>query len=1010
MPPTELSSLEDTFGHSRVSANGPDARTVSEGTSKKAHYRRSYNTLHFDALQSAVSKLSRIDDFDLEELGYGFFSDVFKVTHKQSGKVMVLKRNKNTNTKLNILREVQLMNRLSHPNILQFMGVCVHEGQLHALTEYINGGDLDQLVQRKSEYLSWKTRIKLAIDTSKGLQYLHNIGIFHRDLTAKNCLVRVTEVKGKKKYTAILADLGLAEKIPVTAEQRSRLKMVGTPYCMAPEVLCDKSYDERSDLFSFGLLMCQLAIRTSTEPEKLPRSNDFGLAKDLFVILVRQGVGCPEENLPDAQKTMPPSTYLQLAFDCCEVEPTNRPGIKDIVQRLEKVYNDEKSGPPVEKKVEEIASLPTLDKSPSNLSSIVLDTEATLTSNNESVNTELPINPPTVGPDCSAGTPVPPARSRSSRLSRSYSDISREWICHVMSMLNTPQKTLSESGNQLDLSSVLSTLNEAFMNPFASLEFQKPEIQEPKLFDMPSSEVLEMTFDLPPRKLSIESPTHAGHATALKQRRSCRPRSLVLEIPAAGTFGDMPELDASNLTFNASHKSLTPEPAVRIPSFLRQESLQSDQGSYPITPVSTPESPHISCGAKAHIPSCGFRQALLRSMALSPQGCRLLSWWHSQSRNANLESLSSVLAIMAEQVGGSQCSISMPDMSQNSEHPILNQRIVIPRRYSEFSEKSFAEKLVDQKSCLPNRTGYPSYATLPRKGKSRSKSDAYESRSRQGSRASDDVFNDTNFLEIVQEESTDSRAAQAFHPAAMQVMAPTWLENSQASNAAVAQDQGLSLGEGTDIHVDEHGHADVAGRMEESSAAQPIPPLVDGYGQVKTDGGISSSSSSSGTSSTGLQMTIQTGIISSSRRRRQGSIPCRPRVSSSPSSSRYRNVKSHPCQDAAAIRPSASPSRSLTSVLNPWNGKENTEVVTSPRNNRDSGYEEILSPEHSCNLQYCDSRRCKDIHNNNLHTCASHDPALLVSPSLNGSSGTYHHKVKDCNSNEAVFPLVSDSR
>ncbi|XP_071527349.1 LIM domain kinase 1 isoform X2 [Panulirus ornatus] len=262
-----------------------------------------------------------------ELLGKGFFGQVYKMTHSETGEVMVLKElyRVDEQAQKNFLKEVAVLRSLSHKNVLRFIGVLYKDRKLHLLTEYIGGGTLKEIIHNLEESLPWDQRISFAKDIAAGMAYLHNCDIIHRDLNSNNCLVR-------EDKTVVVADFGLARIMPQntwTAERKKfgkkharkkRYTVVGNPYWMAPEMMKGNKYDEKVDIFSFGIILCEIIGRVEADPDYMPRSMDFGLNESVFQSSYCQD--CPEP-------------FYKIAFLCCNVNPDARPAFEVLEVWLE---------------------------------------------------------------------------------------------------------------------------------------------------------------------------------------------------------------------------------------------------------------------------------------------------------------------------------------------------------------------------------------------------------------------------------------------------------------------------------------------------------------------------------------------------------------------------------------------------------------------------------------------------------------------------------------------------
>ncbi|XP_077097456.1 LIM domain kinase 2 [Siphateles boraxobius] len=288
-----------------------------------------------------------------EILGKGFFGQAIKVTHKATGEVMVMKEliRCDEETQKTFLKEVKVMRSLDHPHVLKFIGVLYKDKRLNLITEFIEGGTLKDFIRDKDSF-PWEQRVSFAKSIASGMTYLHSMSIIHRDLNSHNCLVKLDN-------TVVVADFGLSRLImedkvkqpppdkPTNKkrlfrriDRKKRYTVVGNPYWMAPEMLNGKRYDEKVDIFSFGIVLCEIIGQVYADPECLPRTLDFGLNVLKFI----------EKFLPEHC----PPAFFALAVACCDLAPDNRPAFQKLEDCFEALTLNQELNIPLPAELDEL--------------------------------------------------------------------------------------------------------------------------------------------------------------------------------------------------------------------------------------------------------------------------------------------------------------------------------------------------------------------------------------------------------------------------------------------------------------------------------------------------------------------------------------------------------------------------------------------------------------------------------------------------------------------------------
>jgi len=185
-------------------------------------------------------------------------------------------------------------------------------------------GNLRSYIHDKTRPFPWRLRLSFATDITRALAYLHARRCIHRDLKGENLLVTSN---GRLKIT----DFGFARIAARNADESKRLTFCGTDSYMSPEILLGNEFDLPTDIFSLGVMFCEIASRKLADDNTFKRSAP-SFAIDQGEIRRRASPGCPP-------------ALIQLCIDCLANEPSQRPTTRAILDRLREIEAEVLSGP-----------------------------------------------------------------------------------------------------------------------------------------------------------------------------------------------------------------------------------------------------------------------------------------------------------------------------------------------------------------------------------------------------------------------------------------------------------------------------------------------------------------------------------------------------------------------------------------------------------------------------------------------------------------------------------------
>ncbi|XP_061338592.1 G-type lectin S-receptor-like serine/threonine-protein kinase At4g27290 isoform X2 [Gastrolobium bilobum] len=278
--------------------------------------------------------INATNDFSIDKkLGEGGFGPVYKGILVDKREIAVKRLSRvSRQGQQEFKNEVILCAKLQHRNLVKVIGCCIEGEEKMLLYEYMPNKSLDSFIfdSAQSKCLDWSKRFNIISGIARGLLYLHHdsrLRIIHRDLKASNILLD-NEMNPK------ISDFGLARICGEDQIEGDTSRVVGTYGYMAPEYAIDGIFSIKSDVFSFGILLLEIASGMKNKGIYYPShsNNLIGHAWKLW----KEGIPMKliDTCLQDSCILSEALRCIQIGLLCVQQLPDDRPNMKSVVVML----------------------------------------------------------------------------------------------------------------------------------------------------------------------------------------------------------------------------------------------------------------------------------------------------------------------------------------------------------------------------------------------------------------------------------------------------------------------------------------------------------------------------------------------------------------------------------------------------------------------------------------------------------------------------------------------------